>query len=96
MGNFLEKTIVDIKSAFEDIYYADLNAAKNGIMQVIDPRVKLISILALMVIANLCKNFYGIGLLFLYVLLLAALSRIDYKTYLLRVCVVSFCLAVLC
>lgn len=93
MGNFLEKTIVDIRNVFEDFYYADANASKSGIMQVIDPRVKLISMLVLIVIANLCKNFYGIGLLFLYVLILAALSRIDYKMYLLRVCTVSFLLS---
>ncbi|SHF46638.1 cobalt/nickel transport system permease protein [Caldanaerobius fijiensis DSM 17918] len=89
MGNFVEKTINDIHLIFEDLYYTDLSASKKGIMQAFDPRVKLISALILVVFANLCKNFYGLGMFFLYTLVLAALSRINYMKYILRVSTVS-------
>lgn len=89
MENFIEKTINDIQKIFEDFYYADLNGSQKRFMGTLDPRVKLITAFLLIVLVNLCTNFYGLGLFFLYTIVLVLISKINYKKYILRVSAVS-------
>jgi len=49
MDNFLEKTILSIQNAFEDMFYSDTISAKKGIMQSLDTRIKLVSVFILII-----------------------------------------------
>ncbi|QSZ27308.1 cobalt ECF transporter T component CbiQ [Aceticella autotrophica] len=89
MNNFIEKTINGIQNIFEDMFYSDEIADKKGIMQMIDPRVKLISTLIFIILVNSGKTIQFMVVLLVYVLFLAIFSRIPMKEYFLRVSVIS-------
>lgn len=79
MDRFLEKTIQGIYGIFEDLFYSDEIAAKKGLMQSLDPRVKLLSILLLIVIANFGKSILFLSVFAIYTVVLAFLSKIPLK-----------------
>jgi cobalt/nickel transport system permease protein len=89
MDRFLEKTIQGIYGIFEDFFYSDEIASKNGLMQSLDPRVKLLSILLLIVIANVGKSVFFLSVFAIYTVILAFLSKIPLKAYIKRVAVIS-------
>lgn len=89
MDKFLEKTIQGIYGIFEDLFYSDEIAAKKGLMQSLDPRLKVISVFLLIAIANLGKNIGFLSIFVLYTVVLAFLSKIPLKAYIKRVAVIS-------
>lgn len=89
MDNFIEKTVSEIQRVFEDMFLSDDIASKKGIMQMLDARVSLISILLFIILTNLGKNIEFMLVLLTYVILLAIFSKIPLREYLLRVSVVS-------
>lgn len=89
MNNFVEKTILSIQNIFEDIFYSDVISTKKGLMQSLDVRVKLISIIALIIIVNFGKSISFMAVFLIYVLLLAIFSKIPVKAYILRVSTIA-------
>jgi len=89
MSNFIEKTVLGIQSTFEDMFASDEIADKSGLMQSLDPRVRLLSIVLLIVIANLGNSLYYMAVMLVYSLILAVLSKIPMKSYLARISAVS-------
>jgi len=89
MSNFIEKTVLSIQSTFEDMFASDEIADKSGLMQSLDPRVRLLSIVLLIVIANLGNSLYYMAVMLVYSLILAVLSKIPMKSYIARISVVS-------
>lgn len=89
MANFLEKTILSIQNAFEDIFYSDATSTKKGIMQLLDTRIKLISVFILIIIVNLGKTIPFLSIFLIYTILLARFSKIPLKAYIVRVSAVS-------
>ncbi|AEM77746.1 cobalt ECF transporter T component CbiQ [Thermoanaerobacter wiegelii] len=89
MDNFLEKTILSIQNAFEDMFYSDTISAKKGIMQSLDTRIKLVSVFILIIIVNFGKTIPFMTIFLTYTLLLAYFSKIPLKAYVVRVSAVS-------
>lgn len=89
MDKFLEKTIKDIYEIFEDVFYSDEIAAKKGVMQLLDPRVKLLSIFSFIVIANWEKKLLFLFVLAFYTVILAFFSKIPLKIYIARISIIS-------
>jgi cobalt ABC transporter, permease protein CbiQ len=89
MSNFIEKTVLGIQSTFEDMFASDEIANKKGLMQSLDPRVRLLSIILLIVIANLGNSLYYMAIMLVYSLILAVLSKIPMKSYIARISAVS-------
>lgn len=89
MDNFLEKTILSIQNAFEDMFYSDTISAKKGIMQSLDTRIKLVSVFILIIIVNFGKTISFMTIFLIYTLLLAYFSKIPLKAYVMRVSAVS-------
>ncbi|SDG33685.1 cobalt/nickel transport system permease protein [Thermoanaerobacter thermohydrosulfuricus] len=89
MDNFLEKTILSIQNAFEDMFYSDTISAKKGIMQSLDTRIKLVSVFILLIIVNFGKTIPFMAIFLIYALLLAYFSKIPLKAYVVRVSAVS-------
>ncbi|MGB9678865.1 MAG: cobalt ECF transporter T component CbiQ [Thermoanaerobacteraceae bacterium] len=89
MDNFLEKTLLSIQDLFGSMLYSDEISSRKGILQQLEPRTKVISILLLIIIINFSSSLIFMTLLLLYTLFLAFLSKIPYKQYIFRVSAVS-------
>jgi cobalt/nickel transport system permease protein len=83
--SFVERTIVGISEAMERALYAEELAAIDGALQRLDPRVKVVGLLALIVAAALARNILVILALFGVALALALLSRVPLRTLAARV-----------
>jgi cobalt/nickel transport system permease protein len=84
-ASFVERTIAGLAEAMERALYAEELAKIDGLLQRLDPRVKLIGLLALIVAAALSRNILVILGLFVIAILLALLSRVPIRTLATRV-----------
>ncbi len=82
---FLERTTASFVDALEHAFYAEQTARAEGLMQRLDPRVKLVGILALIVPAAASRSFAVIAGLFAVAVVLAALSHVSFAVLLKRV-----------
>lgn len=69
----------------EHAFYAEQMARADGLLQRLDPRVKLVGILALVVPAAASRSFMVIAALFVIAVALAALSHVPFGVLLKRV-----------
>lgn len=83
--SFIEKTINGLAGAMERALYAEELAKADGLLQRLDPRVKLVGLLALLVAAALARNLLTILGVFAVAVLLALLSRVPIRTLATRV-----------
>ncbi|MBI5327804.1 MAG: cobalt ECF transporter T component CbiQ [Deltaproteobacteria bacterium] len=82
---FIEKNIEAIASFIKDVLEPDGFADKNGLLQQIDPRARLLGVLLFMVAATLLKNALSIVLLLSLVVFIALASRVNIMVLLKRV-----------
>ena len=82
---FLEHTTSSFVDAMEHAFYAERTAREDGLLQRLDPRVKLLGILALVVPAAAARSFAVIAGLFALAIVLAALSHVSFGVLLKRV-----------
>lgn len=79
-GDFLERTLANFAREAERAIFAEEIAKQNGLLQKIDPRVKIVGLLALVLCATLARNFWAIVIVFAIAVLLAVLSEISIRT----------------
>jgi cobalt ECF transporter T component CbiQ len=84
-AGFVEKTVEGLAAAMERSLYAEELARQDGLLQRLDPRVKLVGLLALVVAAALSRSILVILGLFAVALLLAWRSRVPLRTLATRV-----------
>jgi cobalt/nickel transport system permease protein len=89
MKNFGEKTILDIQAVFSDLFYTEEIARRKGLLQILDPRVKLLSLLCLIIGANFIRTIPVLAIMVGYILLLAVCSKVPLGRFLWRVSMVS-------
>jgi cobalt ECF transporter T component CbiQ len=82
--NFVERSVIGLLAATEYALSAEEIARKNGLLQRLDPRVKLVGLIGLLVAAALAQKISAIGAIFAVALMIAALSRVPLKTLLKR------------
>lgn len=87
---FIDKTINEVMQVVQDEYYAGLKAREQGLMQLIEPRVKLVTVVYLIIITNIVHNPATMLLLNIWILFIAKLSHISVFTFLKRVWPVVF------
>lgn len=78
-SNIVEQTLQTFLRASRYANYADRSAQKRGLLQGIDPRIKLLGFFLLIVSVSVAHRFLVIAALFLAAILLAALSGIRIK-----------------
>ena len=71
-GGFVEKTIGGAAGVMSQAMFSDDIAAKPGLLQAIDPRVKIVTFLTLLVAASLVRHIPILIALYLATLVLAA------------------------
>ncbi len=79
-GNFVERTLANLVRKTERALFAEELAQTDGFLQRLDPRVKIVGLLALIVDTTLARNFFAIVFIFAVVIILAVLSNVPIKT----------------
>ncbi len=83
--SFVEKTLAGLSEALERSLYSEEIGAQRGLLQRIDPRVKLIGLLLLIIAAASAHTLPVLGAVFLVAVALALLSRISLRTLATRI-----------
>ena len=81
----VERTLASFVDAMEHAFYAEELANRNGLLQRIDPRIKIVAILPLIVIAALARRLWVIAVLFAFAVAVALLSKVPLATLTKRV-----------
>jgi cobalt/nickel transport system permease protein len=76
----VERSLASFVDALEHAFYAEELARKNGLLQKLDPRIKIVAIFPLIVIAALSRQLWVIGILFIIAIVIALLSNIPLGT----------------
>lgn len=82
---FLERTLAGFADTLEQSLFAEEIARQDGLLQRVDPRVKLLGALALLIAVSFSRSLPVIVALYLVTLPIAALSRVPLGFYLKRV-----------
>lgn len=79
-GTFVERTLSTLVRKTERALFAEELARQNGFLQTLDPRVKIIGLLALILDATLARNFFTIIFIFAAAISLAVFSGVPLRT----------------
>jgi len=82
--DFVERSIRGTLAFFKEAIFADETASRHGVMQSLDPRFKMMSILLLILLVLFTRRMAVLGILYLLCLSLAALSQIRLGFFLKR------------
>ena len=88
--HFIDKTINEVMQVVRDEYYAGVKTREQGLMQLIEPRIKLAAAVYLIIIANVVHSPAVMLLLNVWILFVVKLSRISLFAFLKRVWPVVF------
>ncbi len=83
--NVLEGTLGDISHALSQSLFAEEVARRPGWLQSLDPRVKIVTILALLIAVSLSRNLWVIVAIYGVAVVLAAVSSISLGLFVKRV-----------
>jgi cobalt/nickel transport system permease protein len=83
--NFIEHGLSDISHAIEQSLFAEEIARRRGLLQSIDPRVKIVSIIGLLIAVGLSHSIAVILGLYVITLILARLSAVPMGFFVKRV-----------
>lgn len=83
-GGFVERTLASLIRKTERALFAEELARQNGFLQKLDPRVKIVGLLSLILAVTLSRNFVTIFLIFAAAILLAIFSRVPLPTLVTR------------
>ncbi|HXX23923.1 MAG TPA: cobalt ECF transporter T component CbiQ [Terriglobia bacterium] len=75
--NFVERTLSNLINAMEHALYAEELAKSDGLLQRLDPRIKVVGILALVVASTMAHRLSVIGALFAVAVIMAVMSRVS-------------------
>ena len=78
-GGFLERTIEGLYAGLERALDAENSAARRGLLQRLDARVKVVGLFSLILAAALATRLWVIAAIFALACVLAALSRIPFR-----------------
>jgi len=87
--NFLEKTINDIAKLLKEVIFFEEIALKNGFLQKLDPRVKVISLITLILTATFIHNVWILAIIYLISCVLAKISYVSLKLYFKRIWLIT-------
>ena len=77
--NFVERTLSSLVSAMERALYAEELAKTDGLLQRLDPRIKVIGILALVIVSAMAHRLWVIGAVFAVAVSMAVMSRLSWN-----------------
>jgi cobalt ECF transporter T component CbiQ len=75
--SFIERTLSSLVNAMERALYAEELAKGDGLLQRLDPRTKVVGMLAMVVASAMAHKLWVIGALFAVAVAVAAMSRVS-------------------
>jgi cobalt/nickel transport system permease protein len=84
-SRFIERTLNDINKTLEQSLFADRLAHQNGLLQGLDARLKLVGLLLFLIAASFSHSLLVIAGLYLFTLVMAAISCIPLPSFVLRI-----------
>ncbi len=84
-GSYLTKTIQGGSKLLYQVMFGEDVAAAGGLLQRIDPRVKLLSLMGLLVVAGLARSMTTLGVMYAATLVLASASTLPVGFFIKRV-----------
>ena len=75
--NFVERTLTSLVNAMERALYAEELAKSDGLLQRLDPRIKVVGILTLVVASAVAHRLWVIGAVFAVAVTMAVMSRVS-------------------
>jgi cobalt ECF transporter T component CbiQ len=84
-GNFVEKTLLGTSGVVRQALFADDVANERGLLQALDVRVKIVTIMALLVATAFVRSIAMLGVLYGATLVLATASRLSLLFFVKRV-----------
>jgi cobalt/nickel transport system permease protein len=84
-NGFIERTLVAINHSLEQSIFAENIARQNGLLQELDPRLKLIAMLLLLLAVNFSRQVSVIFILYLFSLILALTSKVPLGIFMKRI-----------
>jgi cobalt/nickel transport system permease protein len=84
-GGFIERTLADISHTLEQSLFAEQTAQQPGLLQHLDPRLKILATLLLLLAVSLSHNLIVIAALYMLVLILALASKVSLIFFVARV-----------
>jgi cobalt/nickel transport system permease protein len=84
-GNYLTKTIQSGSKLLYQVMFGEDVAAAAGLLQRIDPRVKLLSLMGLLIVAGLTHSMIILGVMYGATLVLASVSALPVSFFIKRV-----------
>ena len=88
-GSFLKKTINDIAKLLKEVIFFEDIAFKKGFLQRLDPRVKVISLIVLILTATLIHSVLILIIIYLISCILAKISYVPLKLYFRRIWLIA-------
>lgn len=88
-GSFLKKTINDIAKLLKEVIFFEDIAFKEGFLQRLDPRVKVISLIVLILTATLVHSVPILIIIYLISCILAKISYVPLKLYFKRIWLIA-------
>lgn len=76
-GGFIEHTILGLRGALDRALYAEQAAGTRGLLQRLDPRVKVVGLFALITASAMAGKLWVVGAVLGVAIVLAALSRLS-------------------
>ena len=84
-GGFVEKTLTGGTKVLQQAIFADDVAAQRGLLQSLDPRVKVLTLLGVLLAAAFVRNVSVLGGLYAATLVIAAVSGLSIRYFVKRV-----------
>jgi cobalt ECF transporter T component CbiQ len=84
-SGFIEPTLVDINNTLEQSIFAEKTASQKGLLQALDPRLKVIAMIMLLFAVSLSHQLAVIAALYFCALILAAASAVPPGFFIKRV-----------
>jgi len=84
-SSFVERTLVDINHTMEQSLFAEQTARRPGLLQKLDPRLKILSALLVLLAVGLSRNLLVIIVLYFLLFALALFSKVPLVFFVKRV-----------
>ncbi len=83
--SYVDKTLNGISELMESTFFSEKYASKNGILQKIDPRIKVLSIFSVLIMVVILKQIVPILIVYGLLLGIVVWSKIDLGFFIKRV-----------
>lgn len=83
-GRFLDATLGHVVSFLGETMFNERTSARNGFFQMIEPRIKIITLLLFIVILSLQKSIEGVAIFLVLAVLLGTASKVPLLSFLKR------------